>query len=413
MKSVLEKVPLPFSWVVVPVRSRIMDKNIVYFYNAAFFFTTIVAVVIFILGLKGWADFAPVIAGANMWMDPTYEQQNLNDTPVYCNNPDFDYVYSDSWNYENNRCVEMSVNEIFRKGGGHPGAFWTTTYITMATLQHNKCNFTTQECTGQSRIIGKNQNFFVKHLEDFQIAAQISAEVPDLNYDGRTSDARLMFQQPSGKIVEIKNAKKLLTMMKISEWLKHFEIDTLDGTGIDAVYSVAESKGHCRYRIAGLSLIFEIEVRNSLSPWDHPGEIFVLVKLSVDKNWARITYKPVPTATLGIARAVDHYGIRWVWRTIPPKVHVFSWEKVFLSSLNIVIFFTVMNNCVHFAVLHMCGKDSKRWRKTVEPVMKFYEEVEEVIHHRRESLVMLERQNKLSMNDDGANNSKYTVREDL
>ena len=61
----------------------------------------------------------------------------------------------------------------------------------------------------------------------------------------------------------------------------------------------------------------------------------------------------------------------------------------------------------------MCGKDSKRWRKTVEPVMKFYEEVEEVIHHRRESLVMLERQNKLSMNDDGANNSKYTVREDL
>ena len=70
------------------------------------------------------------------------------------------------------------------------------------------------------------------------------------------------------------------------------------------MYSVAESKGHCRYRIAGLSLIFEIEVRNSLSPWDHPGEIFVLVKLSVDKNWARITYKPVPTATLGIARAV-------------------------------------------------------------------------------------------------------------
>ena len=43
-------------------------------------------------------------------------------------------------------------------------------------------------------------------------------------------------------------------------------------------------------------------------------------------------------------------------------------------------------------MLHMCGKDSKRWRKTVEPVMKFYEEVEEVIHHRRESLVMLERQ---------------------
>ena len=76
--------------------------------------------------------------------------------------------------------------------------------------------------------------------------------------------------------------------MKISEWLKHFEIDSLDSTGIDAVYSVAESKGYCRYRIAGLSLIFEIEVRNSLSPWDHPGEIFVLVKLSVDKNWARI-----------------------------------------------------------------------------------------------------------------------------
>ena len=65
-------------------------------------------------------------------------------------------------------------------------------------------------------------------------------------------------------------------------------------------------------------------------------------------------------------------------------------------------------------MLHMCGKDSKRWRKTVEPVMKFYEEVEEVIHHRRESLVMLERQNKLSIkDDDGANsNNKYTVREE-
>ena len=329
MKSVFEKIPLPFTWVVVPVRSRIMDKNIVYFYNAAFFFTSIVAVVIFILGLKGWADFTPVIAGANMWMDPKYMQQNASDTPAYCNNPDFDYVYSDSWNYENNKCVEMSVNEIFRKGGGHPGAFWTTTYITMTTLQNKKCNFTSQACTGQSSIIGKNQNFFVKHIEDFQIAAQISAEVPALNYDGRTSGARLMFQQPSGKIVEIKNAKKLLTNMKISEWLKHFEIDSLDSTGIDAVYSVAESKGYCRYRIAGLSLIFEIEVRNSLSPWDHPGEIFVLVKLSVDKNWARTTFKPVPTATLGIARAVDHYGIRWVWRAPPQKFTCSVGKKCF------------------------------------------------------------------------------------
>ena len=110
-------------------------------------------------------------------MDPKYVQQNASDTPAYCNNPDFDYVYSDSWNYENNQCVDRSVNEIFSKRRRTPRRVLDDHLHHYDNFTKQKCNFTSQACTGQSGIIGKNQNFFfVKHIEDFQIAAQISAK---------------------------------------------------------------------------------------------------------------------------------------------------------------------------------------------------------------------------------------------
>ena len=55
----IKRLKLPFSQVIVPVRSRILDRNIVYFYNIIFFITLIIAIVIFLLGLKGLFDFTP------------------------------------------------------------------------------------------------------------------------------------------------------------------------------------------------------------------------------------------------------------------------------------------------------------------------------------------------------------------
>ena len=383
----LKNIRLPFNYVVVPVRSRIMDRNIVYFYNIAFFITSIVAIVIFIFGLKGWADFTPIIAGANMWMNNLDETViNSTSAPIYCDNPDYDYIYDSQWRYDKNSCIDKPVNEIFNKGSGMPGAFWTTTYETATTLKSRQCNATSQICKGHSDKIA-TQNFFVKHVEKYSLSAQINAEVPYLQYDGRTDNAKLFFEMPNGTVIQIHDTNKLLIKRKISEWLKYFGIESLDTTDIDALYSVKDSKGKCRYRIAGLSLIFSIEVRNTNGPWDYPGDVYVLVKLSVDKNWARVTFKPSPTARLGEARAIDHYGIRWVWKTLPTRVYVFSWEKGFLSVLNVVIFFTIMNRIVHLAVLYCCGKHSKRWRKTVEPVMHYYEEVVQVVKERRVSLI--------------------------
>lgn len=418
---------LPFNWVVIPVRSRIMDRNIVVFYNLAFFVTSIVAIVIFVLGLKGWADFTPVIAGANMWMNPSNEGDMKQDTkPLYCDNPDYDYVYDSNWRYDKNACVDKSVSEIFFKGSGMPGAFWTTTYITMATLKSRDCNVTSELCRGHRDKIGRNQNFFVKHIEDYSLFAQISAEVPLLQYDGRTRSAKLFFEMPNGTIIEILDAEKLKMNRKVSEWLEFFGIDSLDSTDIDSIYSIKESTGYCRYRIAGLSLIFSIEIHNTKSTWDYPGDIYVLAKLSVEKNWARTTFRPTPTAQLGISRSVDHYGIRWVWRTLPTKVYVFSWEKGFLSILNVVIFFSIMNRIVHFAVLYWCGKDSKRWRKIVEPVMHYYEEVVEVVSHRRKSMQQIAHtiefeepndKNKesagasLNTGEEGSGANHYTIKE--
>ena len=72
------------------------------------------AIVIFIFGLKGWADFTPIIAGANMWMNNLDETViNSTSAPIYCDNPYYDYIYDSQWRYDKNSCIDKPVNEIF------------------------------------------------------------------------------------------------------------------------------------------------------------------------------------------------------------------------------------------------------------------------------------------------------------
>ena len=378
----IKRMKLPFSQVVIPVRSRILDRNIVYFYNIAFFITLIIAIVIFLLGLKGLFDFTPVVAGANMWMNGLDESTiNASAIPIYCDNPDYNYFYGPSFKYFglNNSCIDGSVKESFTKGI-ILGTYWTTTYENTITLKKKQCNVSTQICNGISESVSA-QNFFIKHIEEYPLVAQIDATVPSLGLDGRSKDVEMpiVFQMPNGTKIQIPQSNgKLLIKLKIGKWLTYFGIENLDSVGDPLRYDVEGSKGKRPYRLSGLSLIFSVEIRNTKHEWDYPGPVYILVKLSVVEDWARVTFRPKPTANLGESLAVDHYGIRWVWKPLPTKVYVFSWEKGFLSVLNVVIFFTIMDHVVYIAVLYCC-KDSKHWRNAVSPEMHYFEEMEEVV----------------------------------
>eukprot|EP00943_MAST-04B_sp_MAST-4B-sp1_P008308 g8308.t1 len=317
-----------------------------------------------------------------MWMNSLDKSTiNASALPIYCDNPNYDYFYGPSFKYFglNNSCIDGSVKNSFTKGI-ILGTYWTTTYENSITLRQKICNVSAQVCKGPSEAVSA-QNAFVKHIEEYPLVAQLDATVPSLGLDGRSSDVEMpiVFQLPNGTKIEIPQSEgKLLIKQKIGKWLTYFGIDNLDAVGDPLRYDVEGSKGKRPYRLSGLSLIFSVQIRNTKDEWDYPGDVYVLVTLSVVEDWARITFKPKPTATLGESLAVDHYGIRWIWKPLPTKVYVFSWEKGFLSLLNVVIFFTIMDHIVYIVVLYCC-KDSKHWRNAVSPEMHYFEEMEEVV----------------------------------
>lgn len=368
-----------FRWVSIPVRSRLTDNRIVRFQNIAFVSTVIVACTIFIFGIKGWASPASIVTGANMWMNPLNIPPGQS-PPVYCNNEAFDYIYDPNWKYLNNSCISPSVDDVFQKGTGHPGAFWVTTYISHAVLKDSSCNVTTKTCGAYHRAVqvGPNENYFIESVEKYDLSAQLAVQIPSMDYDGRTGNAKLYVKKPNGTIEELSDASKLLVTRKVSEWISLFGLESLDSTASDSLYSVPESVGKCRYRMCGLVLIFEIEVANVFNFWDFPRENFVLLHLSVEKNWQRSIYRPEPFQAFGQTRSTSVYGIRMVWRQKESKVLVFSAERCFLSILDVFIFFYIMKYMTWYVVLHGFGSDSKKWTRNIEPYMEHYDFMEKM-----------------------------------
>ena len=78
--------------VIVPVQTKISDARVVRIYNTALIVTTAMAGLFFVFAWKSWAVATPIMTGINMWVDKSISSDFPD--PVYCNNANWDYMYS-------------------------------------------------------------------------------------------------------------------------------------------------------------------------------------------------------------------------------------------------------------------------------------------------------------------------------
>ena len=368
----------------IPVMSRIKDKKVVLVYNVCFWLTAAVALFIFIVLQKQWALSTPLSISANMWLG-NYEPSPNAPKPVYCDNPEYDYVYSADFRYVNNSCVELDADEIFFKGRGMPGAFWlsTLTKNMLSKLKHAECNHTDiTKCSLKKEKIGDPQTTFVKNLEKYTLNFQMGVESPYLNYDSRITPTNVYYTRPhSTERIKLAGfSRKSLLSISVKDWLELFDVD-LDKTSqeLNDVYSIDESIGNARIRQTGVNLVVEVQVSNVWESWSLPYNIFIVLRLKVEKNWQRSLYRPEP-ANPGYIHVAEDYGIRIVFEFLPSEVLVFSFEEALIALLDIFIFFRIMKIITSYAFLHCFGPESTKWRRLInQNVVQFSYLQEEVV----------------------------------
>ena len=250
--------------VIVPVQTKISDKRVVKIYNVAIILTTVVAGLFFVFAWKSWAITAPVVVGSNMWVHSN--SAIGSDDPIYCNNAEYDYIYSNSWKYTSASCSKPDVDKVFLKGPGMPGSFWISTFFSHKLHQIEKClnSHMNSSCSGGDTTfqIGTTANEYVSGVESYVLSSQISLLIPQLNYDGRiaTNPPRVVAIKPNGKAVELSHTK-LVVQKTVQEWIELFGLESLDATSkeLNNLYGVEGDTGDVRLRFTGVNLFLTLK----------------------------------------------------------------------------------------------------------------------------------------------------------
>eukprot|EP00945_MAST-04E_sp_MAST-4E-sp1_P002184 g2184.t1 len=363
----------PFSRIQVPLTSVIRDRRVVAIWNILYIIACAVSVIVFVFSIKGWSAKASVTVNGNMWMSEhaasTGEGEN-----AYCGNKDFDYTYDHDFRYANISCVNLTANEILSKGNGFPGAYFVTTMLHTQFLK-KKLNCSNSPSTGSAvckeknaKEVGPAQAQFVSGLEHYLLSSKIFAKVEQEILFG----ADIYASTPSGELKLLSQASNMMISMQVWEWLNVFEIKSLDenSTEINKIFSTDASIGDARYRMTGLNMYIRVEVANIASYFSFPGKPFIILYLDVGKSWQRVTYRGEPVGLEGYSKLVDAYGLRFLWETLETQVYIFSWRNSFISTLDVLIFFEVVRVLASFAFMRLFGKDSQKWRGSIERTME-------------------------------------------
>eukprot|EP00944_MAST-04C_sp_MAST-4C-sp1_P003753 g3753.t1 len=301
-----------------------------------------------------------------MWMDSSSIADSSD--PKYCNNANYDYIYSDSWKYTSASCSKPDIDKVFLKGPGMPGSFWVSTFFSHKLHQIEKCHNSHMNlsCSGGDWAfqIGTTSNEYVHGVESYVLSSQLSILIPNLSYDGRIApkSPRVVAIKPDGEVVQLSHTK-LVIKKTVHEWIELFGLESLDATSeeLNNLYGIGGDTGDVRLRFTGVNLFFDIEVANHENLFDIPQDVFVKLHLSADLNWQRTVLQAIPTSTNGVIRTTNAYGIRLVWRVKDTNVLVFDAARAAITVLDVLVFFHVTEIICIMIFMNCFGADSKKW----------------------------------------------------
>ena len=241
--------------------------------------------------------FANVPATASYYVyaspGPTKFDAQLIQPPItsdklkFCDNTDYDFVYSDNWDYTGNSCRDFSYGEIIKKNTDYKGLF-ITTYVTETWYNRN---IPSDSLTGEvgsmlnTTSVATHKNFFVPGVEDIVITVQ--AERLNTNVDGclgekcrktietviEASDeanTKLITSKRKWTTAELEEGK--LPNLPLSDWLALAGVTDLDAYNTGDLGSSAASltppltdaqKGQPSYRLTGVQINVEATYSNN------------------------------------------------------------------------------------------------------------------------------------------------------
>ena len=262
-----------------------------------------------IFGAFGYMKVETPFGSTNMWAEG-YDASN--DAGLCSKLADYDFKYSDTWTYYDNKCRQFTYGEVMRKL--EDGGFYIQTYVSDTVSTYTDC---AEDGAGCRNVSSVSTNYFVPGVDDIEISVEHGFTAVQRGVS-KLMPRTTVWKKTKGKpdwsykdlwghpIHEPEDACRDADIdtdncrfnedrpfsMKLKDLLKLAGVDSLDAGNADA--TVATSEGLPKFRMTGLVIELQIDYTNKI-PGEYDGEEYV----------ARATVAKAPIGWAGLGGATD------------------------------------------------------------------------------------------------------------
>ena len=224
----------------------------------------------------------------NMWAEG---YSASNDAGLCSRLADYDFMYSPTWTYYDNKCRQFTYGEVMRKL--EDGGFYIQTYVSDTVSTYKDC---AEDGAGCRNVSSVSTNYFVPGVDDIEIFVEhgftavqrgVSKLMPKTTVWKESGDWKDDKNKPEESFDE-KNPFK----MKLTDLLKLAGIDSIDAPNYAG--AVAASEGTPAFRMTGMVIELQIDYTNKI-PGYYEGSEYV----------ARASIAKAPIGWAGLGAATD------------------------------------------------------------------------------------------------------------
>lgn len=219
---------------------------------------------------------------SNVWAEG-YSSSNGVPAGVCDGSPDYDFYYSEDWQYFDNRCRQFEYGQVIRKL--EDGGIYVQTYTQDSIATYAGC--TTLGSEGCAFSNSSSQNYFVPFVDDVMIYIDHGYDAFARKISG-TNPQTSAFDNHDKRIRKFREESSM--HFTLTELLNAAGIDSLDAYNADG--AIEGSVGAPRYRMTGVTIELQISYNN-------------LIKLNGKEIRARASVEKTPVAWTGTGSSTD------------------------------------------------------------------------------------------------------------
>ena len=232
----------------------------------------------------------------NMWAEG-YDASN--DAGLCSRLADYDFVYSPTWTYENNKCRQFTYGEVMRKL--EDGGFYIQTYVSDTVSTYTDC---AEDGAGCRNVSSVSTNYFVPGVDDIEIFVEhgftavqrgVSKLMPKTTVWKKSGDWKDTKNKEEESFSEEKPFK-----MKLRDLLKLAGVDSIDAPNYAG--AVADSEGTPAYRMTGMVIELQIDYTNKIPGYYEGSEYIACGNRSP---------RPRSAESSRVLHAIDATPARW------------------------------------------------------------------------------------------------------